>query len=85
MKRIYRLNSNINEEMDYEEATEYLQEHLHFTLDNTLNLRAIVKQNELIEVLLEAYFITEEIEENKDMWQDDIKERELEYREVQGF
>ena len=82
--KIYKLNSNINELMDYEEAIDYLQQEFHFTLDNTLSLRVMIKQNELIEVLLETYFITEEIEEN-DYYEDDTREREREYRIMQGF
>ena len=82
--KIYKLNSNINELMDYEEAIDYLQQEFHFTLDNTLSLRVMIKQNELIEVLLETYFTTEEIEEN-DYYEDDTREREREYRIMQGF
>lgn len=82
--KIYRLNSNINEEMDYEEAIEYLQQEFHFTLDTTFNLKEIKEQHEIMEVLLEAYFTVDEPEEN-DCYEDDTREREIEYRKVQGF
>lgn len=85
MKKVYILNSNINTKMDYQEAKDYLQEYLHFTLDSTLNLRTMAKQDELIKILLETYFIQDETEENDDVWEDDTKEREQEYRELQGF
>lgn len=83
--KIYRLNSNINEQMDYEEARDYLQEHLAFKLDSTFNLKTIANQNEMIEVLIEAYFTVEEVEENEDYYESEIEEREKEYRKEQGF
>ncbi len=83
--KIYRLNSNINEQMDYEEARDYLQEHLGFKLDSAFNLKTIANQNEMIEVLIETYFTVEEVEENEDYYENDIEEREKEYRKAQGF
>ncbi len=81
----YRLNSNISEQMNYEEARDYLQENLGFKLDSTFNLKTIANQNEMIEVLIETYFTVEEVEENEGCYEDDLKEREIEYRKVQGF
>lgn len=82
--KIYRLNSNINKEMDLEEAIDYLQESLHFKLESTFNLKEIKEQTEMIEVLLDAYFTVDEIEDDE-YYEDDTKEREIEYRKVQGF
>lgn len=82
--KIYRLNSNINKEMDLEEAIDYLQESLHFKLDEVQTLEHSTAQSEMIEVLLDSYFIVEDVEENEE-YEDDIQEREIEYRKVQGF
>lgn len=82
--KIYRLNSNINKEMDLEEVIDYLQTSLHFTLDEVQTVEHATEQSEMIEVLLEAYFTIDETEENEE-YEDDTQEREFEYRKVQGF
>ncbi len=82
--KIYRLNSNINKEMDLEEAIDYLQESLHFKLDEVQTVEHATEQSEMIEVLLDSYFTVEDVEENED-YEDDTQEREIEYRKVQGF
>lgn len=82
--KIYRLNSNINKEMDLEEAMDYLQENLHFKLDEVQTLEHSTAQSEMIEVLLDSYFTVEDVEENEE-YEDDTQEREIEYRKVQGF
>lgn len=82
--KIYRLNSNINEEMDLEKAIDYLQEELQFKLDFVTSVEDTSKQSEMIEVLLEAYFTIDETEENEE-YEDDTQERYEEYRKVQGF
>ena len=38
-----------------------------------------------MEILLDSYFIIEDVEENDDCWEDDTIEREREYRKAQGF
>lgn len=73
------------QEMDYEEAKDWLLFNLHFNLDYTEDVNEIQRQNELMEVLLDSYFIIEDVEENDDCWEDDTIEREREYRKVQGF
>lgn len=83
--KIYRLNSNINEEMDLEEAIDYLQTKFHFTLDKVETVEKANEQSEMIEVLLDTYFIIDETEDEEDTWEDDTSEREIEYRKVQGF
>lgn len=82
--KIYRLNSNINEEMDLEKAIDYLQEELQFKLDFVTSVEDTSKQSEMIEVLLEAYFTIDETEENEE-YEDDRQERYEEYRKAQGF
>lgn len=81
--KIYKLNSNPYEEMDLEEAIEWLKINCHFTLDTVITAEESTNQSEMIEILLEAYFYTEEIEEDDDYWEDDTEERKREYREEQ--
>lgn len=82
----YLLNTNL-QEMDYEEAKDWLLDNLHFNLDYTEDKTELEAQNELIEVLLDTYFIVEEVEEDDetDYWADDYNERMREYRKAQGF
>lgn len=82
--KIYRLNSNINKEMDLEEAIDYLQTSLHFTLDKVQKLEDSNAQSEMLEVLLDSYFTIDETDEIEE-YEDDTQEREIEYRKVQGF
>ena len=77
--KIYKLNSNPYEEMDLEEATDWLQNNCHFKLEHTSNVAESTNQSEMLEVLLEAYFYTEEVED--DEVEDDIEERLREWRE----
>lgn len=84
MSKVYILNDNPYEKMDLEEAMEWLKQNLHFNLDYVVNVNDIQAQQEMIEILLEAYFYTEEIED-EDEWENDIEEREREYRKAQGF
>lgn len=86
MSKVYILNDNPYEKMDLEEAMDWLKQNLHFNLDYVVNVDDIQAQQEMIEILLEAYFYTEEIEdEDEDEWENDIEEREREYRKAQGF
>lgn len=84
MSKVYVLNDNPYEKMDLEEAMDWLKQNLHFNLDYVVNVNDIQAQQEMIEILLEAYFYTEEIED-EDEWENDIEEREREYRKAQGF
>lgn len=79
--KVYKLNSNPYEEMDLEEAIDWLQTNCHFTLDYTTKAEESTNQSEMIEVLLEAYFYTEEIEDEE--YEDDYEERLKEYRREQ--
>ena len=86
MNKKYRYFENETmEEYDYEGAKDWLIWNLHFSLDYTTDTYEIAAQNELIEVLLETYFTREEIEDPEETWEDDSKEREREYKELQGF
>ena len=80
----YILNETM-QEMDYEEAKDWLLFNLHFNLDYTEDVNEIQRQNELIEILLDSYFIIEDVEEDEDYWEDDYNERYREYRKAQGF
>ena len=80
----YILNETM-QEMDYEEAKDWLLENLHFNLDYTEDVNEIQRQNELMEILLDSYFIIEDVEEDEDYWEDDYNERYREYRKAQGF
>lgn len=71
-------------EMDYEEAKDWLLFNLHFNLDYTEDIYEKERQNELMEILLDSYFIIEDVEEGE-YWEDDTIEREREYRKAQGF
>ena len=79
--KIYKLHTNPYEEMDLDEAIEWLQFNCHFTLDYVTTVEETDAQTEMIEVLLEAYFYTEEIEDEE--CEDDLEEREEEYRREQ--
>ena len=77
--KIYKLNSNPYEEMDLEKAIDWLQTNCHFTLDCVTSVEETTNQSEMIEVLLEAYFYTEDLEDDES--EDDIEERLREWRE----
>lgn len=79
--KIYKLNTNPYEEMDLEEAIDWLQTNCHFTLDYTTTAEESTNQSEMIEILLEAYFYTEELEGEE--CEDDLEERLEEYRREQ--
>ena len=79
--KIYKLNSNPYEEMDLEEATDWLQNNCHFKLEYTSNVEETTIQAEMLEILLEAYFFTDEIEDGE--LEDDTEEREREFRRGQ--
>lgn len=81
--KVYTLIES-GEKMDMEEAIDFLQTDLHFTLDKAKNVEESNKQSELMEILIDSYFLIED-EEEEDYWEDDRKEREREYREMQGF
>ena len=59
--------------MDLDEAIEWLQFNCHFTLDYVTTVEETDAQTEMIEVLLEAYFYTEEIEDEE--CEDDLEEK----------
>lgn len=79
--KIYKLNSNPYQEMDLEEATDWLQNNCHFKLEHTSNVEESTNQAEMIEILLEAYFFTEELEDDES--EDDTEDREREFRREQ--
>ena len=79
--KIYKLNSNPYAEMDLEEATDWLQNNCHFKFDYVSSLEETTNQAEMLEILLEAYFYTEEIEDEES--EDDTEEREREFRREQ--
>ena len=79
--KIYKLNSNPYAEMDLEEATDWLQNNCHFKFDYVSSLEETTNQAEMLEILLEAYFFTEEIEDEES--EDDTEEREREFRRGQ--
>ena len=79
--KIYKLNTNPYEEMDLDEAIEWLQFNCHFTLDYVTTVKETDAQTEMIEVLLETYFYTEITDEEPS--EDDTEEREKEYRREQ--
>jgi hypothetical protein len=81
--KVYTLIES-GEKMDMEEAIDFLQTDLHFTLDKAKNVEESNKQSELMEILIDSYFLIED-EEEEDYGEDDRKEREREYREMQGF
>lgn len=78
--KIYRLNSNIYEEMTLDEAIDWLQLNCHFTLDDVTSVEETENQSEMMETLLDAYFTIEEKEDEEECWEDDTEEREREYR-----
>lgn len=82
----YILNETM-QEMTYEEAKDWLLFNLHFNLDYTENKDEKDRQNELIEILIDAYFIIEDVEEydEDDFWGDDFNERMNEYWKMQGL
>lgn len=80
--KIYKLHTNPYEEMDLEEAMDWLQTNCHFKLDYVTTVEETTNQNEMIEVLLEAYFFTEITDEDEES-EDDTEEREKEYRREQ--
>lgn len=79
--KIYKLNTNPYVEMDLEEATDWLENNCHFKFDYVSSLEETENQSEMLEILLEAYFYTEELEEDES--EDDYEERYREYREEQ--
>lgn len=79
--KIYKLHSNPYTEMDLEEATDWLQNNCHFKFDYVSSLEETTNQAEMLEILLEAYFYTEEVEDNES--EDDTEEREREFRREQ--
>lgn len=82
----YILIEDITREMDLDEAIEYLKIHYCFNLDTVTNVEQSDRQSELIETLLDAFFLIEDVEEDDDdYWEDDREEREREYRKMQGF
>lgn len=79
--KIYKLHSNPYTKMDLEEATDWLQNNCHFKFDYVSSLEETTNQAEMLEILLEAYFFTEEIEDEES--EDDTEEREKEFRREQ--
>lgn len=79
--KIYKLHTNPYEEMDLEEAIDWLQTNCHFKLDCVTTVEETTNQSEMIDVLLEAYFYTEITDEEPS--EDDTEERLEEYRREQ--
>ncbi len=80
--KVYTLNTRPDEQMTLDDAIDWLQENLFFKLDEVNSVKETTIQSEFIEVLLDAYFIIEEIDDD-DSWEDDTEEREKEYRREQ--
>lgn len=80
--KIYTLNSRPDEQMTLDEAIDWLEENLHFTRDYVFTLKETEAQAKMIDVLIDAYFIVEEIDDG-DSWEDDTEEREREFRREQ--
>ena len=83
----YLLNDNPKVIMDLEDVIDYLQVNFHFTLDKVQKVEDTEKQSGMLEVLIDSFFtvIDEDEEDEEDYWENDIKEREREYRKMQGF
>jgi hypothetical protein len=81
--KIYKLYTNPYEEMDLEEAIDWLKTNCHFTLDCVTTVEESTNQSEMIDVLIDAYFIIEETDEEDNSWEDDTEERQREYRREQ--
>lgn len=77
--KIYTLNTRPDEQMTLDDAISWLEENLHFTRDEVITVEETNAQAEMIDVLIDAYFIVETIDDN-DRWEDDTEEREREYR-----
>lgn len=58
---------------------EFIENYFCISIIKTDKPDKLQKQIELIELLKEQYFIEEEIDEDEDTWENDIKEREHEY------
>lgn len=62
---------------------EFIENYFCISIIKTDKPEEIQKQIELIELIKEQYFIEEEIDEDEDTWENDIKEREHEYWQSQ--
>lgn len=62
---------------------EFIENYFCISIIKTDKLNELQKQIELIELIKEQYFIEEEIDEDEDTWENDIKEREHEYWQSQ--
>ena len=80
--KVYTLNTRPDEQMTLDDAIDWLQENLFFKLDEVNSVEETTIQSEFIDVLLDAYFIIEEIDDD-DSWEDDTEEREKEFRREQ--
>lgn len=78
------INNENGEVMDRDEAIDWIIKKGKINFEFTTDIKEIEMQTEIEEVLLEAYFYTES-EEDMEQYEDDLKEREKEYREGQGF
>lgn len=81
--KIYTLNSRPDEQMTLDDVVEWLQENCFFRLDEVCSVKETEAQSTMIEVLIDAYFTVEEIDEEDNIWEDDREEREDEYRREQ--
>lgn len=78
------INNENGEVMDRDEAIDWIIKKGKINFEFTTDIKEIEMQTEIEEVLLEAYFYTES-KEDMEQYEDDLKEREKEYREGQGF
>lgn len=69
----------INEGVEDKYIDEFIEFYFNLQFFKTDKPEEIQKQIELIELIKEQYFIEEEIDEDEDTWENDIKEREHEY------
>ena len=69
----------INEGVEEKYIDEFIEFYFNLQFFKTDKPDEIQKQIELIELIKEQYFIEEEIDEDEDTWENDIKEREHEY------
>lgn len=73
----------INEGVEDKYVDEFIENYFCISIIKTDKPEEIQKQIELIELIKEQYFIEEEIDEDEDTWENDIKEREHEYWQSQ--
>lgn len=57
------INNETNEIMTKEEAIDWLKEYIGYNLEDTSNIEKMMRQTEMEEILLDAYFWTQEARE----------------------